>query len=41
MSISFCAGTTAVVARELGRKFVGIELSAEYAEIIKARLGKK
>mgnify|MGYP007100104772 CR=1 FL=1 len=35
----FCgAGTTAVVARSLGRDFIGIELNPEYIEIAKRRL---
>lgn len=33
------AGTTALVSREHGRKFLGIELNAEYVEIIRRRLG--
>jgi site-specific DNA-methyltransferase (adenine-specific) len=35
----FCgAGTTAVVAKKLGRKFIGIELSPKYCEIAMGRL---
>jgi DNA modification methylase len=33
------SGTTLVSAKELKRKYIGIEMSAEYCEIIKARLG--
>ena len=33
------AGTTAVVARELGRTYVGIELNQEYVRIAEDRLG--
>lgn len=32
------AGTTALVARQLGRRYVGAELSAEYLEIIRKRM---
>jgi len=35
------AFTTCLVAQELGRKFIGIELSPEYCEIGKKRLGVK
>ena len=31
------SGTTALVAQELGRKWIGIELNPEYIEIIKRR----
>lgn len=35
----FCgSGTTAVICQELGRRFVGSELSAAYVEIARARL---
>lgn len=35
----FCgSGTTAVVCQELGRRFIGSELSAAYVEIARARL---
>jgi len=34
------SGTTAAVAKKLGRKFVGIELSADYAKQTRARLRK-
>ena len=33
------AGTTALVARELGRHYVGIELNPEYIGIAEKRLG--
>ena len=31
------AGTTALVAKKLGRKWIGIEVNPEYIEIIKRR----
>jgi len=34
------AGTTAVVARELGRSYIGIELNGEYVRMAEARIGK-
>jgi len=34
------AGTTAVVARELGRNYVGIELNADYVKIAEERVKK-
>ncbi len=34
------SGTTAVVAKELGRQFIGIELKAEYAKLARNRLKK-
>ena len=34
----FGAGTTGVVARELGRKHIGIELNEEYAEMARVRI---
>ncbi len=34
------SGTTAVVAKKLGRRWVGIELSEEYARLAEARIGK-
>jgi site-specific DNA-methyltransferase (adenine-specific) len=39
----FGAGTTGVVARNMGRNYVGIELNAEYVDLAKKRLfsGKK
>ena len=33
------AGTTALVARELGRHYIGIELNPEYVGIAERRLG--
>lgn len=35
----FGSGTVGVVCQQLGRKFLGIELNPEYAEIARARLG--
>lgn len=35
------SGTVAVVARDLGRDYVGIELNPEYVELAKLRLGQK
>ena len=35
------SGTTAVVARKLGRHFIGIELNKDYIEIAKKRLAQK
>jgi len=32
------SGTTGVAAVELGRKFIGIEISSEYFEIAKKRI---
>jgi DNA modification methylase len=32
------AGTTALVAAELGRKYVGIELNADYVKLAEERL---
>jgi DNA modification methylase len=34
------SGTTGAVALEHGRKFVGVELNADYIELAKARIGK-
>ena len=34
------SGTTGAVAIEHGRKFVGVELNADYIELAKARIGK-
>jgi len=34
----FGAGTTGLVAKKLGRQFVGIELNPEYIKIAEARL---
>ena len=33
------AGTTLLKAKELGRKFIGIELNPEYADMARARVG--
>ena len=33
------SGTTAIVARELGRRFIGIELNPEYADMASRRVG--
>jgi adenine-specific DNA methylase len=33
------AGTTLLKAKELGRRFVGIELNPEYADMARARIG--
>jgi len=33
------AGTTLLKAKELGRRFVGVELNAEYADMARARVG--
>ena len=33
------AGTTLLKAKELGRKFVGIEINPEYADMARARIG--
>ena len=38
LDIFMGAGTTAVVAQELGRNFVGIELNPEYVRIAEKRL---
>lgn len=32
------SGTTAIVAKKLGRKFIGFELNKEYVKIIERRL---
>jgi len=34
------SGTTAIVARELGRRFIGIELNPEYAGMARRRVGQ-
>lgn len=33
------SGTTCLAARDAGRRYVGIEINAEYVEIINRRLG--
>jgi predicted RNA methylase len=33
------AGTTCLKAKELGRRFIGIELNPEYADMARARVG--
>lgn len=35
------SGTTAVVARKLGRQFLGIDISSQYCELARSRLGKQ
>jgi DNA modification methylase len=35
------SGTTAAVAKKLGRKYVGFELEEEYIEIAKRRLAEE
>lgn len=35
----FGAGTTGLVAKKLGRRFIGIELNPAYIEMAKARIG--
>ncbi len=35
----FGSGTVGIVAQALRRQFIGIELSAEYVEIVTRRLG--
>ena len=35
----FGAGTTGLVAKKHGRKYIGCELNPEYAEMAKARIG--
>jgi DNA modification methylase len=34
------SGTTAMVAKKLGRPYVGIELNPDYVKMAQARLGK-
>ena len=38
MDIFMGAGTTALVARKLGRNYIGIELSEEYIKLAEKRL---
>jgi len=35
------SGTTALVARQLGRNYIGIELSPEYIKIAEKRLAQQ
>lgn len=35
------SGTTALVARRLGRKAIGVELNEQYAELATRRLGQQ
>jgi len=35
------SGTTALVARKLGRQFIGIDLNPQYVQIAKRRLLKE
>ena len=35
------SGTTAVVAKTLGRNYIGCELHEEYGKLIKKRLGEQ
>jgi DNA modification methylase len=35
------SGTTAVVAKKLGRNWIGVEKSKKYVEIAKRRIGTK
>ena len=40
LDIFMGSGTTAVACKELGRKYIGFELSKEYCDIAEKRLSK-